>query len=139
MADPLAALGAASSIITLIEFSWKLFSSTKEVYQSATGQNEDNLVLEIVTKDVTRLNESINSSSSGLDSDLKALIKEARKVSDDLLKALDRLKAKHGTTVWTSFHVALKDVWKKDQIEGFSRRLARLQNQVASHIQLRLV
>lgn len=137
MADPLAALGAASSIVALLEFSWKLFSSTKEVYQSATGQNDDNLVLEIIAKDITRLSDSI-STSSGLDNDLKTLIKESHAVAGDLLQVLNRLKIKGSGTIWRSFQVALKDVWKKDQIEAFSRRLSRLQSQVTLHIQLRL-
>ncbi|KAM0552653.1 hypothetical protein ACHAPJ_007750 [Fusarium lateritium] len=138
MADPLTALGTASAIITLLEFSWKILSNTKNVYQSATGQNDDNLVLAIVARDVKSLGDNIIASTF-TENDMEDLVRTSQDIAEDLLKAIDNLKVKGDRTVWKSFTIALKDVWGKRKVEEFSRRLAKLQLQVASHIQLCLL
>ncbi|KAH6880104.1 hypothetical protein B0T10DRAFT_582146 [Thelonectria olida] len=135
MADPFTILGTTSSIITLLEFSWKLLAETRTIYKSATDENEDNAFLSAIADDATRLGDAITV-SPGCGDDLQALVTNAQGVARDLLEVLDKLKV-HGTkTVWKSFLVALKDVWRNGQIEAFSHRLAKLQAQIGSHIQL---
>jgi hypothetical protein len=135
MADPFTILGTASSIITLLEFSWKLLADTRTIYKSATGNNEDNVILSVIAEDVNRLGNAITVSPDCGD-DLKTLVDLAYGVSRDLAEALDKLKVQGTKTAWKSFVVALKDVWRNGQIEAFSHRLAKLQTQIASHIQL---
>ena len=138
MADPISSLGTATNIITLVEFTWKLLTSTKNVYQSATGENENNLVLAMVAEDIKNLSDAIDA-SPGNGKDMQTLVQTSRKIAGELLKALDHLKVKGKKTVWKSLTVALKDVWHKGKIEEFSQRLAQLQAQVASHMQISLL
>ncbi|KAI1256787.1 hypothetical protein MGN70_001913 [Eutypa lata] len=138
MADPISSLGTATNIITLVEFTWKLLTNTKNVYQSATGENENNLVLAVVAEDIKNLSDAIDA-SPGSGKDMQTLVQTSRKIAGELLKALDHLKVKGKKTVWKSLTVALKDVWHRGKIEEFSQRLAQLQAQVASHMQISLL
>ncbi|KIL85966.1 hypothetical protein FAVG1_10935 [Fusarium avenaceum] len=138
MVDPLTALGTASAIITLVEFSSKILTNTKAIYQSATGQNDDTIVLAIVARDVGILGDAITA-SSWTDNNMNDLVYTSQEIARDLLQAIDKLKVKGDKTVWKSFRLALKDVWTKRKLESFSQRLATLQAQVASHIQLLLL
>ncbi|KAK5663818.1 hypothetical protein OQA88_21 [Cercophora sp. LCS_1] len=133
MADPFTVLGATSSIITLVEFSWKLLSSAETVYQ--LGESEDHAVLSTIAEDVKRLATPIVASPDH-DQSLRDLVEQSVSIAQDLLEALEALKIQGEITVWKSFLVALKDVWKKKKIEAFSHRLAKLQSQVASHVQM---
>lgn len=134
MADPFTVLGTASSIITLVEFTWKLLAETHSVYKSAAGQSDDNVFLSVITEDLTRFNDKIVASPECSD-DLRDIADKSRRVAWELLGALSELQAKDAT-VWKSFTVALKDVWSKGKIEALSKRLEKLQRRVASHIQL---
>ncbi|KAK5999159.1 hypothetical protein PT974_01549 [Cladobotryum mycophilum] len=133
MVDPLTALGAASSIIAILEFSWKLLASTQKIYQM--GENEGNATLSTISQDARRLADSIVSSED-YSKDLQALVKESRKVAQELIDALEKLKVQGKKTMGKSFMVALKEIWNKGKIEAFSQKLAKLQAQVASHVQI---
>jgi hypothetical protein len=135
MPDPFTVLGTASSIIAFLEFSWKLLADTRTIYKSATGENEDNQILSIIAEDISRLGYAIIVSSAAGD-DLQVLVKESQKIAQDLLEALTTLKVQGKNTTWKCFMVALKEVWRKGKIEAFSQRLAKLQAQVASHVQM---
>lgn len=134
MADPFTVLGTASSVITFVEFTWKLLSGTRSVYKSAAGQSDENVFISVITEDVSRLNDKIVASPE-CSNDLRDIADKSRKVACELLGALRELQAKDAT-VWKSFKVALKDVWSKGKIEALSQRLEKLQRRVASHIQL---
>lgn len=136
MADPFTILGTASSIVSLLELAWKLLAETHSVYRSA-GQSGDNIFLSIIADDVSRLNDKIVASPA-CNADLQDLVQKSRKITEELLEALGELQVKDAT-VWKSFTVALKEVWKRGKIEAFSARLAKLQTQVASHIQLEIL
>ena len=136
--DPFTVLGTASSIITLLEFTWKLFGDTKMIYKSATSESEDNAVLSTIAEDVARLGDAVILLLECGDS-LRVLINDAQGIARDLCGALNRLKVQGTKTVWKSFVVALKDVWGRRDIETFSHRLAKLQQQIASHIQTQIL
>lgn len=135
MADPFIALGVAGNIVALLEFSWNLLAETRTIYKSATGAGENNALLSTIANDVTRLSDAINLSPASGD-DLKALVLESRGIAKDLLEAVTRLKVQGENNTWKSFKAALKSVWKRGEIEAFSRRLAMVQGQIASHVQL---
>lgn len=138
MSDPFTALGAASSIVALLEFAWKLLANTKKICTTATGETDDQATLSAIAEDVSRLGDAITISPR-CEQDLMNLVKESKKVALDLLEALAELKVQGENSVWKSFAVALRTVWKKGKIEAFSYRLAKLQGQVASHVQLMIL
>ncbi|KAI1655760.1 hypothetical protein F4813DRAFT_152812 [Daldinia decipiens] len=138
MADPFTALGTASSIITFVEFTWKLLTNTHTIYKSATGETEDSTTLSIIAKDVASLGAAIIA-SPGCEYELQILVKEAQSIAHDLLEALNKLKGQGAKTVWKSFVVALKEVWQGSQVEAFSQRLTKFQTQIALHIQMSIL
>ncbi|KAI2778896.1 hypothetical protein F4815DRAFT_227104 [Daldinia loculata] len=135
MADPFTALGTASSILTFVEFTWKLFASTYTIYKSATGENEDTTTLLTITKDVTRFGDAIIL-VPGCEDDLRVLVEEAQSIARDLHEALSKLKVRGTNTGWKSFKAALKEVWQSSQVKTFSERLSKLQTQIILHIQM---
>lgn len=60
MLDPLTALGLASNIIQLVDFTSKLLSKTKDL--RFHGENVDNARLEAITVDLVYLSESLQAS-----------------------------------------------------------------------------
>jgi hypothetical protein len=135
MVDPFTVLGTTSSILALLEFCWKLLGDTRTIYKSATGESEDKEVLSAIAEDVSRLGDAITVSHP-CGNDLEVLVNKSQKIAKDLLQALAALKVQGNKTTWKCFMVALKDVWRKGKIEAFSQRLAKLQVQVATHVQM---
>jgi hypothetical protein len=67
--------------------------------------------------------------------DLRALATETRRVAEELLDVLERLKVKGPNNRYESFRVALKDAWSRDEVESLEQRLSKLQAQVTAHMQ----
>ncbi|PNP59000.1 hypothetical protein THARTR1_01248 [Trichoderma harzianum] len=134
MVDSLNLLGTTRDITDLLEFIWKLLADTQDIYVSADGQHTNHTTISTIANDVHRLGDIITVSVAD-DDTLKGLVKESKKIATDLLKALDQLKVQGRNTVWKSFMLALKNVWKDRNIQAFSHRLATLQSQVACHCQ----
>jgi hypothetical protein len=136
MADPFPALGLAGNIITFIDFSWKLLSGAHSIYRSHSGTSESNEVLEMIARDVSTLSKAVRVEQSSFeDSNIYGLAKETKRVADELLKALEKLKVQGRTSRWKSLKAALKDVWSREEIEDLEQRLSKLQAQVTAHVQ----
>ncbi|OTB12976.1 hypothetical protein K445DRAFT_320477 [Daldinia sp. EC12] len=134
MADPFTALGTASNILTFVEFAWKLLTSTYTTYKSATGESEDNRILSLIAKDVTRLGDAISMAPDCEDS-LRRLVKEARSISHDLLEVLEKLQVRGTKTAWKSFVATFNELWQSSGIKSLSERLIKLQNAIICHMQ----
>lgn len=132
--DLFSALGLASNIISLVDFTWKLVAGTQAIYQSQSGTSEENAVLEIITRDMRRLGDAIviDDAHSGA---LHTLAVESKNIADQLLRAMDKLRAKSRHSSWASFKAALRDVWSRSEIQALYRRLSELQKQITIHIQ----
>lgn len=137
MADPLTSLGLASRLIQFVDFSCKLFQGTRSIYKSATGSSEENSSLHFIVADVQRLSQGIEASESHPE-DLRRLAIEIKRLSEELLGALEELRLKEKKTKWKSFQLAMREVWNKQKLTGMSDRLSRLQAQLNAHIQLQL-
>jgi hypothetical protein len=136
MADPFAALGLAGNIITFVDFTWKLLSGAHSIYRSHSGTSESNELLQIIARDVSSLSNAVLiEESSFKDLDLYGLATETRRVADEILNALEKLKVHGGKSRWKSLKAALKDVWSREEIENLEQRLSKLQAQVTAHVQ----
>jgi len=65
MADPLTALGLATNIIQLIDFTGDLISKTWEVSKSADGILVENLELEAITSSLQQLSNGLRHPGAG--------------------------------------------------------------------------
>ena len=134
--DPLTSVGLASSLVQLVDFSWKLFQGTKSIYRSATGSSDENACLHLITTDLRCLSNGIQASENHPE-DLRRLATEIKDLAGELLGALEELKLTDKSK-WKSFLLAMKEVWKKEKIADMSGRLSKLQVQLNTHIQLQV-
>jgi hypothetical protein len=131
--DPFTALGLASNIVQFIDFASELFSKSKELAKSASGATKENEELEKATERLQRLCSDLKwscraGSKAARRSDdeavLSELASECTATADDLLFALEGLRARGGTRNLQSFRKALQTVWKKDKIREMETKLA---------------
>ena len=75
--DPFTAIGFASNILTFVDFTWKLFTETREIYESSSGLTENVRTIESVARDATELSNTITLSAT-YDDNLRELAQECR-------------------------------------------------------------
>jgi hypothetical protein len=136
MADAFSALGLAGNIITFVDFTWKLLSGAHDIYRSHSGTSEGNELLQIIARDVSSLSNAVLAEQSSFeDSNLYGLATETKRVADEVVNALEKLKVQGTKSRWKSLRAALKDVWSREEIENLEQRLSKLQVQVSAHVQ----
>jgi hypothetical protein len=138
MAEGLAAIGLAGNIIQFISFGSALVSKSREFHQSASGISTELVDLELVSRNIKRLNAQILAKIN-TSTELCDVAKSCNAIADQLLGAISEIrndiKPSHRTpTRWRSFRKALKCIWKKEQIEDLKSRLVLLRDQVALHV-----
>ena len=141
MAESLAAIGLAGNIIQFISFSFVLVSKTRELHQSASGTLDENVDLNMVSRDIRTFSKKINSTTGSSPTRLSEIATRCDTVAIELLDALAALKRSHNVLGpediprrWQSFRKALKSVWGKAHIEELKARLALLRDQVTMHL-----
>ena len=140
--DPLTAVGLAGNIITFVDFSTKLLSRARQLYESATGATEEHDELESLARnlkdlvDRTRRMPTVgpHKSNSGLritrEKVLNNLSQQCIQVADELLETLDSIKVKGQSRTRKSAIQAVKTVWKQDRIRSIQGRLDRISKQL---------
>ncbi|KUJ12838.1 uncharacterized protein LY89DRAFT_699451 [Mollisia scopiformis] len=129
--DPLTALGLASNIIQLIQFTSDLVSKGREIYNSADGSLVENLELETIAQSLQNLSiDILPSHSSRTDKQLVDLCKKCNEISQELVKAITAVKANGPDKKWDSFRQALSSVWNQKAIDALSARMERYRSQL---------
>jgi hypothetical protein len=142
MLDPLTALGLAGNIITFVDYSTKVLSRGRELYESATGSTEENEELESLTRNLKDLvdrtrrkpsvvpQQSISSISITREKVLDGLSQQCNQVAGELLKILNSIKVKGDGRTRKSVIQAVRTLWKQDQIDSLHGRLDRISKQL---------
>jgi hypothetical protein len=136
MLDPLTALGLASNIVQLIQFTSDLVAKGRDIYQSPDGALVENLELEAITKSLQELSLELALPGGALlhltkvERQLQQLCGGCRKVTDDLLVVIQKLKTQSPRKKWNSFRQALSSLWGEDEIQALSIRLERYRRQI---------
>jgi hypothetical protein len=136
--DPVTALGVASSILQIVDFTQSLVRSTYEVYKSPSGRRKASVDLQAVTSSLKTLNEDLIGSMnraatvtigngrgaelSAKDKELRHLCQKCSDLASTLISALERLTAERNS-LWDSFRQALKQVWKEKEILSLEKQL----------------
>lgn len=138
MADPVASLGLAANIVQFVDFSHRLLSESKAIYNSATGASADNDVIETVASDLDLLNAKLTapSAAGAIPESMRSLASQCKDVARELLDVLEKIKVKGSHRKWKSFVQALRSVWRKDEIEELVRRMERLRNEMHYRLQI---
>ena len=137
MLDPISAIGLAGNIVQFVDFSWGLLRETKDLYNSSEGTTADIDVLERISNDIININDTLTapSAADAIPDQMRDLASQCKRIAQELLEILDKVKAKEPRKKWRSFVAALRSVWKKKQIEDLVRRLERLRDQMQSRLQ----
>jgi hypothetical protein len=149
--DPLTALSLAGTVVQLVDFTSKIFSTSYELHRSTTRALAENEGIELVTSDLlalsTKLHVSLYSSEASgcfsqeeqrLADNLKRICDEAATVAEKIIQKLDRLKVKGKHRVWESFQQAVRAAWSKTEIANLLERLSNLRMALDTHVLLSL-
>ena len=139
MLDPLTALSVAGNVVQFVDFTTKLLSKSRKIYNSANGALVENMELEAVARNLmelsSRISEAFRSKADDVqltweDRNLQTLCENCGAVAEEILALLGKLKlhSKHGK--WDSFRKALKTVGSENELDGLMRRLEMYRKQL---------
>jgi hypothetical protein len=141
--DPLTAIGLAASIVSFVDFGFKLVKGTIEIYETADGTLPENRSREAVTaamKDLaTRLTPPQSSLVTKEEKQLYHLAMECRAICDDLLDLLNRLKPENMSSKRQSLWAAVKSVFHESECENLEKRLDACRRQLEMHINFKSI
>ena len=127
--ESLTALGLAANITHFVEFGYKLFSESRELYKASDKRVEEAVELEIISKALKRLSDGLGATPLSTapqpqaEVELLPLANRCQTIADELLVALKELQVKGAKGKWQCFRFALKRIWKSQEIENMARRL----------------
>ncbi|ORX92514.1 hypothetical protein BCR34DRAFT_608794 [Clohesyomyces aquaticus] len=145
--DPLVAVGLAGNLVQFLDFSCKLFSETRKIYRTGIGAAEETREISQVTTNLRDLSSKLSSDFHGRqrgsntavqDFKLYSIASDCTRCADELLEALEKITTKDPPTLWKSFQMCLKTVWKQDRIEAMELRLDRLRSDLILAMQAML-
>jgi hypothetical protein len=144
MLDPFTALGVAGNIVQFVDFTAKLISKSREIYESAEGASVEHLDLEAIANNLSQLTERLQkdvqqhllppidegvplseTKENRAELQLGSINSKCSREADALLSILRDLKVDGEHKKWKSFRLALMTVWKEDQIKGVVSRLSK--------------
>jgi hypothetical protein len=138
--DPLTALGLASNVAQFVDIAWRLFSATKEIYNSGKDATSRNETLEIVARNAESLAEKmLQSDTSVFSVEMQALAVQAKDLAHEVLEVLRKLKASRKRSKWASFVAAAKGLIGTKRLKVLFERLVLLHKQLNSYAILTLV
>ncbi|KAI1170219.1 hypothetical protein F4777DRAFT_570115 [Nemania sp. FL0916] len=135
--DPLTAIGLASNIIAFVDFASKLIYGAHEVYSSNTGRVGEYDDLAQVIGDVESITRRLgygNGAPTDDDIAIRKLAANCRDLSDDLIKALNKLRSKKAKSGSESFRVAWRSMREKGGIKSLEERVNLYRRQILDRI-----
>jgi hypothetical protein len=138
--EAFAAIGLAGNIVQFVDFSCKLFSESREIYSSASGVTNEATDLLTITKNLEEYCVSLSTNALGprtpsnsfpkpllpkLEHELalRKLVEESRDAAQELLKIIEKVRAKNPNSKWDSFQACLKGIMKREKIERLAERM----------------
>jgi hypothetical protein len=146
MADPLTYINLASSIITFVEFGYKVIVGTKQVRSSVQGTTQELKELDLIVEDIRLSNDLVKKNKpvgrQHTDDEIRilAMVKECETIYTELRKITNKLIMRTGARSKTleSGRVALHSVWKHNGIQELRGRLSALDERIRINVELAL-
>lgn len=138
--EGIAALSLASSIVQFVDFGCRLFSESKDLYESSSGSLREDEVLKEVANSLTRMTNDLTSSSwdhhgpSSSISDFVSIAQSCQEIGNKILDALNQLNTGRVQGKRQCLRKTFERVWKYDKINDMVRRLELLSSQVTLHL-----
>ena len=127
--ESLAALSLASNVTQFVDFGCRLFSKSRELYQSSESSATENVELEKIAQFFSRTSKNVTDTLtsptklSPEENELVVIANSCEEIADQILQALDRLRIKGSKKKWKCFCVALERIWDSEQIDAMARRM----------------
>lgn len=142
MADPFAIIGLTSSIVSFIDFSIKIVSTGKELYDSGRDTTWQLRELGLIIEDVRRKNQELekfqtNATRKLHNDEIQAIIlaAESDEVAKELEIILGKLKTRPGHwRVTEASRIAIVSRSRKKAIDDLRNRLLRLDERVRTNL-----
>jgi hypothetical protein len=135
--EPLSALSIASAVIQIVEFSAKVISRTKEVYDSPEKATEETALLENATENLRELMEELSKrrnvrphNSSNADDQLIHLAKQSDEIAKVVCEAVDDIRLRTDGSQRTALSQGLRSVLGQKKISSLTARLDQMRKQV---------
>lgn len=130
--DPFTSIGLASNIIDFLNFSFKLISETKTIYNSASGNIAEHASLSAIAADLRDYCEDLGESSARgaakVDPEIGSIASECGDVAEELIGVVTRIQAKREHSKWESFKAAWRAYYHEDEIRRLASRVTDLQS-----------
>lgn len=143
--EVLATLSLAGNLVQFTDFTYKLVHGTRSLYHSHSDSLEDSQDLEALTKGLQEICAALfdNNSTTSIgtatskyyQASLHKLAKDCEAAAGELLKALNKLKAKDPTSKWSCFRAALATTWKESRINAMQTKLEAYRSQLLLQLQ----
>jgi pyruvate-formate lyase-activating enzyme len=140
--EAIAALGLASNIIQIVDFSSRIISRGQEIYSSSDGSTAEHALLSDVARNLAELHQSLIVSGSVRDKGKRKLTVadkqlldlkiESQKIVKDLQEALNKIKLSKKDRKWRSVRHALLSIQSDKEIANLAARLDSIRKQVDS-------
>jgi hypothetical protein len=133
--DPISAVGFAASIITFIDFGYKVVTGTLEVLK--TGSLSENTHISIVINDfhaVVKPLASLPAGKSDHEVALRELGVKCRDLSQKLVDLLERLKTSPNGSTWKSVRAALRSMRKRGEIRELEDQLGKYRSEIMTRL-----
>lgn len=141
--DPGSALGVASNIFQVIDFSARLISKGNQYYKSADGQLVEHAELSSMSRRLVELNSGLDQSLgafngrrqlSAEEEALRAVANECKNAAESFLATLRQFEVSGNHREWKSFRKAFKTVWGKEKMQEMLLRLEDQKHQLIIHL-----
>jgi len=147
--EPIAALGVASNVIQIADFTARLISNTKEIYHSTDGTLQAHRSLQQAAEKLQDLSNELQRKIAGCrtspsnfgsysqqrnlstsDKQLLQLTEEARDLTKAIHDAIRKSAIKNSKSKWLSIRQALRAVWTQKEFSDFEEKLNRIQKNI---------
>jgi predicted RNase H-like nuclease (RuvC/YqgF family) len=152
--DPMSALSVATAVVQFVDFGSKLLEKASDIYSSHSDKSREEVDSDLLTQDlrflVTRLRENARSKVSTALTKEETVLEELRERCESIGKELvdsfsianqrarNRKDGKIGRA-WLSFSLAVRLMWKREDIDELRKRLSSLRDQLHLHISVDLL
>lgn len=137
--DPVSAVSFAVTIITFVDFSWKLVKGSYEIYQSETGASTNAVQIGTVLDDLANVTKAlqvdVKPDSPHMDF-LKQLARDCTAVSTELCAILKDFERKEGNKIWRSLEAKWNNMRKEKEVMSLEQRLNSLRLELLLRLNL---
>lgn len=140
MAEALAAVGLAASVLQFIDVGNRFVSSAYKIYRSGQDRTSELPNLQKLTQDVENVMRRLQSSASssvgvhGDESGLQELVVSCKSAASDLLTTLHKIHGINKGRKRDAFLAAFKMIWKDEELKSMQPKLDGFKQELVLHL-----